>query len=132
MNLSRRELLAAGVASVAGIPTHGGTPELTIQSQPGVYAALLDGRVKAVFLKSPPATQNAASEKNGKGLAIEMLSCLRSTDLPHVTGMLYPAEVIIAGEFPSTFAWAEDLYGRLGSSGKFRRVKAMSDWAPSS
>jgi cephalosporin-C deacetylase-like acetyl esterase len=93
-----------------------------------LYAALLDGRVKSVFLESPPATQNAASEKDGKGPAIEMLSCLRYTDLAQVAGMLYPAEVVVAGEFPSTFAWAEDLYGRLGPAGRFRRVAALSEW----
>jgi cephalosporin-C deacetylase-like acetyl esterase len=94
-----------------------------------LYAALLDGRLKSVFLESPPATQNAPSEKDGTGPAIEMLSCLRYTDLPQVAGMLYPAEIVIAGEFPSTFSWPEDLYRRLGPPGKLTRVKVLSDWA---
>ena len=95
-----------------------------------LYAALLDGRLKSVLLESPPATQNAPSEKDGTGPAIEMLSCLRYTDLPQVAGMLYPAEIVIAGEFPSTFSWAEDVYRRLGAPGKLTRVKALSDWVP--
>jgi cephalosporin-C deacetylase-like acetyl esterase len=94
-----------------------------------LYAALLDGRITSVLLDSPPATQNAASQPSGKGPAIEMLNCLRYTDAPHVAGLLYPARVVIAGEVPSTYAWAEDLYRRLGSPGTFQRVKVMSEWA---
>ena len=99
--------------------------------RPGVllYAALLDGRVRSVFLESPPATQDVAGQKDGKGPALEMLSCLRYTDLPQIAGLLHPAQIVISGEFPSTYAWAEELYGRLGSADKFRRVKTMSDWA---
>jgi cephalosporin-C deacetylase-like acetyl esterase len=96
-----------------------------------LYAALLDGRVSSILLDSPPSTQNAASQKDGKGPAIEMLSCLRYTDLPHVAGLLHPADVVVSGDFPSTYAWGEDLYKRFGSA-RFQRVKAMPDWQPRS
>jgi dienelactone hydrolase len=95
-----------------------------------LYAALLDGGVTCVLLDSPPATQNSASQPDGRGPAIEMLNCLRYTDAPQVAGLLYPAEVVIAGEFPATYGWAEDLYRRLGTPGTFRRVKTMADWTP--
>jgi cephalosporin-C deacetylase-like acetyl esterase len=94
-----------------------------------LYAALLDGRIANVLLESPSDTQNGASMKNGRGPAIEMLNCLRYTDAPHVVGLLYPARVVVAGTFPSTYGWAEDLYRRLGSPGTFQRVAAMADWA---
>jgi len=94
-----------------------------------LYTALLDGRVRSVFMESPPASQDVASQKDGKGPALEMLSCLRYTDLPQIAGLLYPAQIVVSGEFPSTYAWAEELYRRLGSADKFRRVKTMSDWA---
>jgi cephalosporin-C deacetylase-like acetyl esterase len=97
-----------------------------------LYAALLDGRVASVFLESPPETQDAASQQNGKGPAIEMLNCLRHTDLAYVAGLLHPAEIILAGEVASTYDWGEDLYRRLGAGGKFRRLKAISDWTLSS
>jgi hypothetical protein len=58
-----------------------------------------------------------------------MLNCLRYTDAPQIAGLLYPAGVVIAGEVPQTYAWAEDLYRRLGPPGAFQRVKAMSEWA---
>ena len=46
-----------------------------------------------------------------------------------IAGLLHPAQIVVSGEFPSSYAWAEELYGRLGSADKFRRVKTMSDWA---
>ena len=94
-----------------------------------LYAALLDGRVTAVALESPPATQNAASAPDGRGAALEMLNCLRHTDLPYVAGLLHPAELVVTGEFPATYAWAEQLYGRIAPAGRFHRLKAMPDWA---
>ncbi len=90
-----------------------------------LYAALLDGRVASVIVQSPPATQDAASQKDGRGEAIEMLNCLRHTDVPYVAGLLHPTPVTVAGEFPRTYEWAEGLYRRLGTSGGFRRVKAI-------
>jgi hypothetical protein len=32
-----------------------------------------------------------------------MLNCLRYTDAPHVAGLLYPSDVVIAGDFPWTY-----------------------------
>jgi len=96
-----------------------------------LYAALLDGRIRHVFLDSPPATQNAGSQKDGKGPAIEMLNCLRHTDLPYVAGLLHPARITIAGEFPATYVWAEELYRRLGSPGSLQRMKTIADWRSS-
>jgi hypothetical protein len=54
------------------------------------YAALLDGRTASVVLEDPPVTQNAPSNRTGTGPAIEMLGCLRVTDLPHVMELLKP------------------------------------------
>ena len=94
-----------------------------------LYAALLDGRMTAVLLDSPPPTQNAPGEPSGKGPAIEMLNCLRYTDLPQVTGLLYPAHLVFGGAFPSTYEWAETLYRSMTPPGRFHRVKAVSDWS---
>jgi len=87
-----------------------------------LYAALLDGGVHAVVLESPPATQDAGGTPDGKGPALEMLNCLRYTDLPQVAGLLYPAALTIWGDLPPTYAWAEELYERLGPPGTFRRA----------
>jgi cephalosporin-C deacetylase-like acetyl esterase len=121
-----------GVAAARALPgVHPAQVSVAARGEMAVialYAALLDGRLSTVMLDSPPATQNAASQPDGKGPAIEMLNCLRYTDAPHVAGLLYPAHVVIAGEFPSTYDWAEDLYRRLGVPGTFRRVKTMAEW----
>jgi cephalosporin-C deacetylase-like acetyl esterase len=93
-----------------------------------LYAALLDGKVSALLLESPPATQNAPSRRDGRGEAIEMLNCLRITDLAQVAGLLFPTELVFAGQWPSTYAWAENLYERLGAAGKFVRVWDPAEW----
>ncbi|NCO39953.1 MAG: hypothetical protein COZ06_31310 [Armatimonadetes bacterium CG_4_10_14_3_um_filter_66_18] len=95
-----------------------------------LYAALLDGSVSALFLESPPATQNAPSQPDGRGPALEMLNCLRITDLPQVAGLLCPAELVMTGEIPATYEWAEEVYGKLGAAHRFRGVADLSEWRP--
>lgn len=95
-----------------------------------LYAALLDGRVHTLLLESPPATQNAGGRPDGRGPAIEMLNCLRITDLPQVAGLLFPAEIVLAGDRPAAYTWAEDLYRKLGAPGKFHHAADLSMWRP--
>jgi hypothetical protein len=95
-----------------------------------LYAALLDGRIRSLILQSPPATQNAPSQKDGRGEALEMLNCLRITDVPQIAGLLYPTEIVIAGEFPPSYAWAETVYQHFGAPGKFHRVSDLKLWQP--
>jgi cephalosporin-C deacetylase-like acetyl esterase len=93
-----------------------------------LYATLLDGNVSALVLESPPATQNVPSQRDGRGEAIEMLNCLRITDLAQVAGLLFPTELVFVGHCPSTYEWAEDIYRRLGAPGKFVRVADPAEW----
>ena len=86
-----------------------------------LYAALLDGHVQTVLLEDPPATQNVASQPDGEGTALEMLGCLRVTDLSQVAGLLFPAELVFMGECPPSYDWAQDLYQKLGGAERFRR-----------
>jgi len=95
---------------------------------PLLYAALLDGRVERVFLDNPPATQNQASQPDGRGDAIEMLNCLRVTDFPQAAGLLYPAEIIIVGSVPETWNWCEMVYNTLGKADYFHKVTRVADW----
>ncbi len=83
-----------------------------------LYAALLDGQVSRLHLESPPATQHTPSQPDGCGPAIEMLGCLRITDLPYIAGLLYPAQITVTS-CPDAFGWAKDLYARLGPPGAF-------------
>jgi hypothetical protein len=95
-----------------------------------LYAALLDANTCAVAIGNPPATQNEPSRPDGTGPAVEMLGCLRFTDLPQVAGMLWPAELVFVGQRPDTYAWAEELYARLGAPGATRRVASLAEWRP--
>ncbi len=114
VNESRVALMAAGeMAAVA------------------LYAALLDGNVRALVLLNPPATQDAPGSPDGTGPAIEMLNCLRITDLPQVAGMLWPMELVFLGGRPDSYAWAEELYTELGAPGVVRHLQQLSQWKPS-
>jgi dienelactone hydrolase len=93
-----------------------------------LYAALLDGQIQTLFLEAPPASQTEPSQKDGRGPAIEMLNCLRITDLPQVAGLLFPTELVFVGDCPATYTWAEELYRMLGASGKFRRISSLSEY----
>lgn len=93
-----------------------------------LYTALLRGDVSAVILHDPPATQNTRSSPDGSGPAIEMLNCLRYTDLPYVAGLLWPTQLVFLGPRPESYAWAEKLYLKLGAPGVVRHVKTLSDW----
>jgi cephalosporin-C deacetylase-like acetyl esterase len=94
-----------------------------------LYAALLDGDIRAVILHNLPATQDAPGRRDGLGDVIEMLNCLRITDLPQVAGLLFPAELVFLGPRPSSYLWAEELYARLG--GTISHVINLSQWANS-
>jgi cephalosporin-C deacetylase-like acetyl esterase len=94
------------------------------------YAALLDGNIKSIIIKNPPATQDVASQPNGRGAAIEMLNCLRVTDLPQVLGLMYPNRVVSLGELPSSYSWTEKLYKELKHPNAFINVGKLSDWNP--
>lgn len=93
-----------------------------------MYAALLDGHVSAVLLRDPPATQNAPSNPDGRGQAIEMLNCLRITDLPQVAGLLFPADIVMTGATPDSYDWARKLYRKLGEAERFQDVERFSQW----
>ena len=92
------------------------------------YAGMLDEKVKALLLKNPPATQNVTGDPDGTGMAIEMLNCLQVTDLPQVTGLMFPREVISIGEWPDTYTWVEKLYETLGNSDAIQKVDKPGDW----
>jgi dienelactone hydrolase len=94
------------------------------------YAGFLDPQVWGVVLKDPPATQNAPSEPDGRGPALEMLNCLRVTDLPQITGLLFPRPVAVLGTVPESYHWARDLYRSLGSGDRFQQPGRLADWNP--
>ncbi|MBS7609085.1 acetylxylan esterase [Candidatus Bathyarchaeota archaeon] len=91
-----------------------------------LYAALLKGGLASVILYDPPPTQDAPSNPDGTGMAIEMLNCLKYTDLPYVAGLLWPTPLVFLGPRPQTYQWAEELYKRLGPPGFVAHLKDLS------
>ena len=92
------------------------------------YTALLDGNVKSLLIKDPPATQNVPSDPTGKGEAIEMLNCLRVTDLPQVAGLQFPNQLVIIGSQPTTYDWTKELYNNLDRPGAYKSIQKVSQW----
>ncbi len=93
-----------------------------------LYAALLDGNVSTLILKNPPVTQNAPSNPNGRGPAIEMLNVLRVTDVWQIPGLLYPAEVVFVDTLPQRYQWSRELYRTLGEPDRFRIISDVSEY----
>ncbi|HOF22176.1 MAG TPA: hypothetical protein PLO24_13045, partial [Bacteroidales bacterium] len=79
-----------------------------------LYAALLDGNCKSIILKDPPASQDVASSPDGRGAAIEILNCLRITDVYQLPAFLSPAEIIFVGDIPEAYRWSDNVLRKLG------------------
>jgi cephalosporin-C deacetylase-like acetyl esterase len=78
-----------------------------------LYAALLDGNCHTVMLKNPTATQDMVSWPDGHGQAIEMLNCLRMTDVCQIPALIPSTDIIFTGDVPDSYLWAEDIRIRL-------------------
>lgn len=81
-----------------------------------LYAALLDGNCHTLLLKDPPATQDCASQPDGKGEAIEMLNCLRITDVCFIPALIPSTNLWFVGEIPDSYQWAENIRVKLGKT----------------
>jgi len=89
-----------------------------------LYTALLDGKCKTLILKNPPASQDVASSPDGRGPAIEMLNCLRITDVYQLPALLTPAEIIFIGDVPESYKWSETILIKLGKN-LFTRINNL-------
>jgi len=78
-----------------------------------LYAALLDGNCQQVILKNPAATQDAVSRTDSKGEAVEMLNCLRITDVSRIPALILPTKTVFLGETPSAYEWSVNLIRKL-------------------
>jgi len=79
-----------------------------------LYSALLDGRCNTLLLKNPPASQDVASSPDGRESAVEMLNCLRITDVYQLPALLIPAEIVFIGEIPDAYSWSETTLMKIG------------------
>ncbi len=81
-----------------------------------LYSALLDGKCSTLILKNPPSSQDTASNPDGRGPAIEMLNCLRITDVYQLPALLSPTEIMFVGMVPDTYKWSENTLVKLGKN----------------
>jgi len=79
-----------------------------------MYAALLDGNIQTIILKDPPESHDSPSQPDGRGAAIEMLNCLRITDLYQLPALLSPAKINFQGEIPEVYQWSVKVLQGLG------------------
>ncbi|MBX2924674.1 MAG: acetylxylan esterase [Chitinophagaceae bacterium] len=94
-----------------------------------LYAALLDGNIHSIIIKDPPASQDIASEKNGRGEAIEMLNCLQVTDLAQVAGIISLKNFIALGKLPTTYQWTENTLKKIRHA-QFIQMENLKGWNP--
>jgi cephalosporin-C deacetylase-like acetyl esterase len=95
-----------------------------------MYAALLDRRLHTVIVQNPPETQNTASAEDGRGEVIEMLNCLRITDLPQLAGILYPTKVRLIGKYSDTYQWAVNTLTAIDRPDSVKKIQSIRDWKP--
>jgi len=93
---------------------------ITAREEMGVvalYSALLDDNIHSVILSNPPATQDQSGSPDGKGAAIEMLNCLRITDIWQIPALLSETQFIFTGQAPETYKWSDDVRKSLSREG---------------
>ena len=78
-----------------------------------MYAALMDGNCQKLILKNPPESQDKPSQPDGRGPAIEMLNCLRVTDVYQLPALLSPANIVFIEEMTSAYQWSEKILKKL-------------------
>jgi hypothetical protein len=89
-----------------------------------MYSALLVGNCQKLILKNPPESQDIPSRPDGRGPAIEMLNCLRVTDVYQLPALLSPARIEFVGEMPESYKWSEKTLNKLGKE-NFTRLKPV-------
>ena len=102
---------------------------LAAQDEMGVvalYSALLDGHCDSVLLRNTPGSQDLASDPEGKGSAIEMLNCLKVTDVNRIPAMLWPTKTIFMGPMPAAYQWSDAILRKWenGSIGELHELTA--------
>jgi hypothetical protein len=87
-----------------------------------LYSALLDGGCHTLLLKNPPESQDVASRPDGTGATIEMLNCLRVTDVYQLPALLTSVDIMFVEKVPVAYKWSESIRQNLGEAG-FRIIR---------
>jgi len=90
-----------------------------------LYTALLAGNLFAAILHNPPPSHLIPSNSDGTGPSIEMLNCLKYTDLPYLAASLWPTHLIFLGPRPREYSWTEEIYEKMGPPGRLLHIKGL-------
>ena len=91
------------------------------------YAALMDGSCQVLVIKDPPDTQDKGSQQDGRGEAIEMLNCLRITDINQLPALVYPTRIFLFDPVPDTYKWSLETLKSIGKEESVRLIQKISD-----
>jgi cephalosporin-C deacetylase-like acetyl esterase len=91
-----------------------------------LYGAFLDSNCHTVILQNPPATQNTASNKDGRGPAIEMLNCLQITDINQLPALISPTRTVFLGEIPESYHWAFKSLKSIGQANLIETLDSLN------
>ncbi len=92
-----------------------------------LYGALLDGNCHTLVLDNPPPTQNASSNKDGRGEAIEMLNCLQITDVNQLPALLQPTQTVFLGTMPESYQWSLKTLSNVGKAETIQQIASLED-----
>tara|TARA_R110002050_G_scaffold223672_2_gene359549 strand:- start:22272 stop:24404 length:2133 start_codon:yes stop_codon:yes gene_type:complete len=92
-----------------------------------LYVSLMDGNLNTILVKNPPESQNMPSCPDGSGETIEMLNCLRVTDLAQVAGLTPSTKFVGIGRLPDTYLWTQSIYDKF-SPNNFKILDGFSSW----
>jgi len=91
------------------------------------YSALMDGSCQVLVIKDPPDTQDKGSQQDGRGEAIEMLNCLRITDINQLPALVYPTRIFLFDPVPDTYKWSLETLKSIGKEESVRLIQKISD-----
>lgn len=83
----------------------------------GMYAAMMDGRIRRVILHKPTLTHYDAPV---------LPNVLRYTDVPLTASYLPPTELVILGDEPSEFGQAKQRFAKLGMPDRYRVIRSLT------
>ena len=84
----------------------------------GVYAAMMDGRIRRVVVHAPTLTH---------AVGPILPNVLRYSDVPMTASYLPPAELIVVGDEPAAFALVKARFAEQGLADRYRVIRSLTD-----
>ncbi len=92
---------------------------------PVMYAAVADNNISGVILENVQDKHIGITPVKETRCSTAMFNILKYADIPQVVSLIFPREIILAGEHKKGFKWTQNVYDLLGKKNNF--VKTSSD-----